>query len=218
MKVYVATSGYRGEYWYSIRQVFSTREAAEAYEHARDIEEFELLDAPPEVRDWHTVTRVFGKDAGNDAPVHRVDRCDFLGDADHIEVEVDRNERDYHRPYKVAVQGWDLDKVMAVAEVECAKFFAERDEWAASVVAELDRIDVKVWYEVDGKTVLETPVHRTTDHFTASHDLVCEQAGIDPSQSLHGRWLTVERLSFTEADGFSVCRDPQDHLASSRSR
>ncbi|SET49649.1 hypothetical protein [Nonomuraea wenchangensis] len=218
MKVYVATSGYRGDYWYSIQQVFRTREAAEAYGRAHDIEEFELLDAPPEVRDWHTITRTFGKDAGSGEPVHRVDQLDFLGDPDRIEVQVDRNPKDRDRPYKVVVEGWDLDKVKAASEAQCANFLAERNEWAASVVAELDRIDVKVWYEVDGKTVLETPVHRTADHFTVPHDLVCSQLGIDPSQSLHGRWLTVERLSFTEADGFSLCRDPQDHLASSESR
>jgi hypothetical protein len=213
MKVYVATSGEPGDHWYGIEQVFRTREAAEAYERGDDVEEFELLDAPPEVRDWHTITRTLGKDC---ALVHRSDRSDFVGNPDRISVTVENNA---YGPYKLIVGGWDLEKVQAAAETEYVKFLAERDEQAAEIVAGLDRIDVRVWYEADGLTVLETPIHRTTDHFSVPHDLVCEQAGVDPSKSLHGRWFTVQRLTFTEADGFSVCEDPnRDALTSGAAR
>ncbi|MFI7448109.1 hypothetical protein ACIBQX_11475 [Nonomuraea sp. NPDC049714] len=213
MKAYVATSGDPGDYWYSIRQVFSTREAAEAYEHGDNVEEFELLDAPPEVRDWHTITRTLGKDRELQ---HHSGREDFVGDPDRISVTVENNA---HGPHQLIVEGWDLEKVQAAAEDEYVKFLAERDERAAEVVAGLDRIDVRVWYEADGRTVLETPIHSTADHFSVPHDMVCGQAGVDPSQSLHGRWFTVQRLTYTEADGFSVCENPnRDTLRSSSAR
>lgn len=57
MKVYLAMANDDDD---RVQRAFARREDAEAYELADEVEEFEVLDGPVEVRDWHTLYWVAG--------------------------------------------------------------------------------------------------------------------------------------------------------------
>ncbi|WP_433364111.1 hypothetical protein [Streptosporangium sp. CA-115845] len=202
MKVYLTASDQPGEYNYTNLRIFTRREDAEAYELAAHIEEFDLTEGPVEVRTWHTIRWHLGE---NQEPQERTERRDFDGNTSTFRATWEGPAR---RPTAIVVGSWDMETTREAFADERAQYMGVRNHQAAECTAGLDRIEVQVWYEVDGRAVLKTPVHTTSDHFTVPRDRIAEQAGIAPGVSLHGLWFTVDTLTFTDADGFTICAAP----------
>lgn len=202
MKVYLTASDEPGEYGYENLRIFTRREDAEAYELAAHIAEFDLTEGPVEVRTWHTIRWHLGE---HQEPQERTERRDFYGNTTVVHTV---REGPALRPTAIVVGAWDLQAARDAFADERARYVAMRDQLTAEYTAGLGRIEVQVWYEVDGRAVLKTPVHTAADHFTVPRERITEQAGLAPGATLHGGWFTVETLTFTDAQGFAVCAPP----------
>lgn len=196
MKVYLATSGYPGEYGYQLLHAFMNMSDAEAYELADGVLEMDVHQGPVEVRPRYVVAWV--KDH-NQSPTLQTYAASFD----------DRPDEDDTSGFMVRFKTWDKDRAKAKHDEQFAVFVAERERRAAEACAPTGRFDVQVWYEQhDGTAVLRTPLHTTKEHFEVPRDRITDQAGLPRGETIHGRWFSVQTCTFTEVDGFSVCAAP----------
>lgn len=186
-KVYLATRGTPGEYDYAVLRVFTRKADADRYELAADVEEFDLTTGPVEARDFHVL------------------RWDGQLDHDPLYTAERRDPDDRAvSGGTISVGAWSHAEAYAAFSKARADYDALRQQMADERLAGLDRVDVKVWYEHGHWAVLTTPIHGTGDHFQVPRRRIAEQAGLSADESLHGRWFTVETLTWLTADGFKV--------------
>jgi len=127
MKVYLATAGEYSDY--RVVRVFARKEDAEAYELANDVEEYELTEGPIEVRRWHTLgwcpwipdREATGMAAAN--PFWGNEMRDY----DDQPRNVIHKWQDDRFGRRLAVEGWDLDRIRKVYSEQRAQFIARQD-------------------------------------------------------------------------------------------
>lgn len=217
MKVYLAMRG--DGYESSVLRVFAHKKDADAHPMANFVEEMDVTEGQADVRQWHTLTWNLRE---NSEPYVRAAWTEFddgdPGRVTHFTRVNFKNPYRYwtdtkirHRPVEMIVGGWNLDAVHRVFAEQREAFLREREEEAAAVLATLDRIDVQANYDVgEGRVLLTTPIHPGGAHFTVSRVRILQQAGLPADIRLGGRWFTVQTLTPTDADGFTVCADPHE--------
>jgi hypothetical protein len=138
MKVYLAIAN---DYDQQVQRVFARREDAEAYGLADEVQEFEVLEGPVEVREWHTLRW------HADSPDRAQPEGDWAANPKLTSVREAVDERtsdiaiDWKKHPKAAVviatgevltevthtltvEGWDLERVGAVYAEQRADYEA----------------------------------------------------------------------------------------------
>lgn len=192
MKVYLATSGDQ-EYGHEVHHVFAARKDAENYPLADQVEEFDLTEGPVAVGQYVTATWRFGKPE----PSMNTQRYDLVGDPTKVSYTWGSG--------MLTIQGWGKAEVLAEFDRLQDQYEAARRKAARAKLAELDPVEVKVWYVTPaGDAVLHTPLHCHKDHFEVPSEQILREAGLPDNATLHGAWFTVDALSYTEVSGFKA--------------
>jgi hypothetical protein len=186
----------------SVLRVFSREKDARAYPLADTVEPVDVDEAPIDVRMYHELRWDLREDREPSVRSHWMEYSDRFAETTHVLSPPLSSD-----PGWLAVQGWDLDDVHRLYGERRGLYLAARRRAAAELVAALDRIDVRVVTDYQGRTELLTPLHPQGSRLRVDRARIVEQAGVDDWE-LSSRWFTVETLTFDQADGFSSCEQP----------
>lgn len=182
-------------------RVFARRQDADGYKLANRVEEFDVDEGPVDVQMFHELRWDLREEREPSVRSYWLERASRPNVTRHILAPPLDDPTGW-----LHVDGWDLDDVRRVYAEQRALYLAARKQAAVELVEALGRIDVEVVADWTGRTELLTPLHPQGSRLRIDRSCLAEQAGVDGD--LTGRWFTVETLVFDDADGFSVCEQP----------
>jgi hypothetical protein len=186
----------------SVLRVFARQEDADGYKLADRVEAIDVDEGPVDVQMFHELRWDLRKEREPSVRSYWLERASRPDATRHVLAPPLGDPTGW-----LYVDGWDLDDVRRVYEEQRALYLAARRQAAVELVAALGRADVQVVVDYQGRTELLTPLHPQGSRLRIDRARIVEQAGVDDWE-LSSRWFTVESLSFDDADGFSVCEQP----------